>query len=410
MDRFIPFSRCGWIWDLCWSAQRSISSSERFWCPLRGHRNRSFINWTIPSFFAALAALVVARSVQAQLLNRVNLDRVNCRLAGHVIDYTNNHGCDRRIESSILGMRRDLYVYLPPGYDPGSAYPLILFFHMANVDEHYFIGSELLNIVDNLILRGEFPSAIIACPDGMYGGTNGFRARHSLYINGRGGRFEDHILQEVLPFLFANYSIRPEREAHALLAASAGGYGAMSLAVDHRDFFGAIATLAAPLNLRYSNCDGIYFENFNPATYRWKTRYAPHEVIGISRFGLLRFHAQRFMTPVFGEGEAAVAWITRTNPADKLSSANLQPGQLDIYVNYPGRDNFNFDAQDESFQWLAASRGVDVTLVRDPEATHSLRYLRANLRPAFIWLGQHLLPPATRSAPVPGQAPVAAGR
>lgn len=352
------------------------------------------------ALIAVLFVLVVVSSAQAQLLNRVNLERVNSRLAGHVIDYTDNHGSDRRIVSPILGMPRDLYVYLPPGYDPGRAYSLVLFFHMADVDEHYFVGSKLLGIVDDLILRGEFPPAIIACPDGMYSGWNRFNSKHSLYVNGGGGRYEDHILQEVIPLLMANYSIRPEREAHAILGASAGGYGAMSLAIEHRDFFGAVATLAGPLNLRYSNCDGAYFENFNPATYRWKTCYDPNEVIGKSYFGLLRLRARRFMGPVFGEGDAAAAQITGTNPADKLFSTDLQPGQLAIYVNYPGRDNFNFDAQDESFQWLAASKGIDVTLVSDPGATHSLRYLRANLGPAFIWLGQRLLPPVPNSRPV----------
>jgi enterochelin esterase-like enzyme len=54
----------------------------------------------------------------------------------------------------------------------------------------------------------------------------------------------------VIPFLAAHYSIRPEREAHALVGTSAGGYGAMSLAIRHRDTIGAVATLAGPLNLR----------------------------------------------------------------------------------------------------------------------------------------------------------------
>jgi S-formylglutathione hydrolase FrmB len=317
-----------------------------------------------------------------------------------VIDYTNNHGSDHRINSAILGMPRDLYVYLPPGYNPGRSYPLVLFFHMANVDEHYFVGSKLLSIIDDMILCGRFPPAIVACADGTYSGWNQFNSKHSLYINGCGGRFEDHILQEVIPFVMATYSIRPEREAHAIVGASAGAYGAMTLAIDHRDFFGAVATLAGALNLRYSNCDGNYFENFNPVTYRWKTYYDPNEIIGIARFGFVRFRARRFMTPVFGTGNDTVLRITHTNPADRLFSSDLQPGQLAIYVNYPGRDNFNFDAQDESFQCLAAGKGIDVTLVCDPGATHSLRYLRTNFPSAFIWVGQHLLPPSPSSLPV----------
>jgi S-formylglutathione hydrolase FrmB len=349
------------------------------------------------AMIAVYFVLTVVLPARAQVLNNVNLERVNHRLAGHVIDYTNNHRCDHRIYSPILGMPRDLYVYLPPGYNSACAYPLVLFFHMADVDELFFVRSKLLNELDSRIATGEIPPVVVACPDGTYEGWNRFNAKHSLYINGCGGRFEDQILQEVVPFLMVNYSIRPEREAHALLGASAGGYGAMGLAIKHRDFFGAVATLAGPLNLRYSTCDGVYFEDFDPETFRWKTRYDRDEVIGKFFAGLMRVRARRFMSPVFGEGEAAAARITQTNPADLIRSTDLQPGQLAIYVNYPGRDNFNFDAQDESFQWVAAQRGIAVTLICDPGATHSLPYLRDNIRPALLWLGQHLLPPVANS-------------
>ena len=194
----------------------------------------------------------------------------------------------------------------------------------------------------------------------------------------------------------ANYSIRPERQAHALMGASAGGYGAMGLAIKYRDYFGAVATLAGPLNLRYFNRDGVYFENFDPTTFRWKTTYNRDEVIGKFYHGLVRIKARRFMSPVFGEGEAAAIRITETNPADLIESTGLQPGELAIYVNYPGRDSFNFDAQDESFQWVAAQKGIAVTMVRDPGATHSRRYLHDNIRPAFLWLAQYVLPPTVK--------------
>jgi S-formylglutathione hydrolase FrmB len=343
---------------------------------------------------ATCAVLTIVFPAHAQSDNGGYDEWGKRHLAGQVINYTNKHGRNCRIFSPILGMPRDLSVYLPPGYDPHYAYPLVLFFHMADVDERYFIGSRLLREIDSLISCGQLPPAIVACPDGSYGGWNPLNAKHSLYINGVGGRFGDHILQEVIPFLTANYSIRVEKQAHALVGFSAGGFGAMSLAIEHRDYFGMVATLAGPLNLRYSNCDEVYLEDFDPATYRWKIRYDPKEVIGVFYGGLMQVRAQRFMKPVFGEGKAVASRILRANPADLIFSTGLQPGELAIYVNYPGRDNFNFDAQAESFQWLAAQRGIDVTLVRDPDAAHRLPYFRDNMRPAFIWLGQHLLPPA----------------
>ena len=50
-------------------------------------------------------------------------------------------------------------------------------------------------------------------------------------------------MQEVIPFVKANFSIRPERDALALLGSSAGGYRPMSLAIRHRDTIGVVATV-----------------------------------------------------------------------------------------------------------------------------------------------------------------------
>ena len=226
-----------------------------------------------------------------------------------------------------------------------------------------------------------------------------------MFINGPNGRFEDHIIQEVIPFLTAEYSIRPEREAHALLGVSAGGYGAVSMAIAHRDYFAAVATIGGALNLRYYNSDEVYFENFDPATYRWKTEYMPNEVIGSYYHGLLQLRAKRFMDPAFGGGDI-VPLLAQTNPADRLFTYDVKPGELAIYANYGGRDNFNFDAQVESFAWLAATRGIAVTLDRDPNGTHSFRSLpRGTTRATLLWLGQNVLPATPDPLPRTGASP-----
>src|SRR5436305_1955618 len=65
----------------------------------------------------------------------IDLEGLNARLAGRVIDHTDNHGADRRIWSAALGERRDLYVYVPPGFDPGRAYPILVWLHGVFEDE-----------------------------------------------------------------------------------------------------------------------------------------------------------------------------------------------------------------------------------------------------------------------------------
>ena len=65
----------------------------------------------------------------------------------------------------------------------------------------------------------------------------------------------------------ANYSTRPERQARALVGFSAGAYGAMGLAIEHRDIFGSVVSLAGPINMRYSNCNDAYLDDFDPTEF-----------------------------------------------------------------------------------------------------------------------------------------------
>src|SRR5258707_7044093 len=67
------------------------------------------------------------------------LEHLNGRLQGSILDYTHNHGTDRRIFSPALGERRDMYVYLPPGFDPSRAYPAMIFLHRVAQDEQVFL-------------------------------------------------------------------------------------------------------------------------------------------------------------------------------------------------------------------------------------------------------------------------------
>jgi len=333
---------------------------------------------------------------QAQLFDLVNLDHLNGKLSGQVVDHTWNHGSDHRIFSPILGRPRDLYVYLPPGYNPAVAYPLIVFLHGADVDEHDFLDPGDLKELDRMMSRGEIPPAVVAAPDGTYQGRNRLTSTHSLWVNGLGGRFEDHVVQEVVPYVQQHYSIRPEREAHGLLGVSAGGFGAMGIALKHRDVFGAVATLAAPLNMRYYTCQGRYGDDFDPATYRPRTEYKPNQIIAKFYFGFLRRKVKDFIEPVYGAGPGVLARITRDNPADLLAATDLQPGQLQIYVNYAGLDNYNFDAQALSFVWLAQQRGVQSDVVRVPRGRHNLPYIESQEPIGFGWLGRHLLAPVVR--------------
>ena len=333
--------------------------------------------------------------------------RFNRGLCGQVIDHSRNCGRDNRIYSEILGECRDMYVYLPPGYDPSRSYPLLVWLHGAFGDEHAFLYGGTLEYLDQLIASGCATPVIIACPDGTYGGTNRIWEEHSYYINGLGGRFEDHVMQEVLPFLLQNYSIRPEREAHAIAGLSAGGVGAMVIAIKHRSFFAIVATMGAPVNLRYYNCMGKYRENFSPQTYCLRNEYRPKEVVGIYFSGLVKLRARQLVEHAFGPREQLLINAAQQNPAELIFTQDLQPGELQIYLNYAGRDNFNFDAHAESFYWLAQSKGIQVEMVCDPKAHHSVSYFRRSQKQLYRWVCDRVLPPTEGALPSqPNMQPV----
>lgn len=335
---------------------------------------------------------------RASLLNRMRHERryrrLQRKLAGRIVDMTFNHGEDRRFYSRTLCQFRDMYVYLPPCYDPNQAYSLVLWFHGAFGDETAFLECCQLETLDKLIHKGVIPPMIVACPDCTYEGVGRLGSQHSFLVNGLGGRYEDFILADVLPLLRTQFSLRPEREAHATGGVSGGGFGALSLAMKHRDIFGACAVLAAPVNMRYSTTSGRYFRNFRPETFRWQTEYNPRMVAG-RFYGVIALRTERLIGRVFGPDEVILENVQANNPADLLFSEDIKPGELAIYINYPSHDNFNFDAHAESFVWLAAQQGIEVDVERIGLAAHLTGYFRRNHDNVYEWLGARLLPPVT---------------
>ena len=98
------------------------------------------------------AFLLIPSSLQAGgKLRHISFNRHTGRLAGQIVDYTHNHGTDRRIWSNALGQARDLYVYLPPGYDPSQKYPAIVWLHGFMQDEQSFLWNQVVDSIDQAI-------------------------------------------------------------------------------------------------------------------------------------------------------------------------------------------------------------------------------------------------------------------
>ncbi len=311
-------------------------------------------------------------------------------LAGTLVDYTRNHGADRRIWSPSLGDKRDLYVYLPPGFDPSRCYPVMIWLHGIVQDERTFLANGLEGF-DAAMAAGKMPPTIIAIPDGSLTGWEGPLTPQPLWVNSKLGNFEDFVLRDIWNFVREHYPIHPDRHAHVLAGFSGGGAAAFRMGIKRRDQFGIVFGVAPPLNLRWIDCHGRYFSHFDPNCWGWRDKICGHEVVG-RFYGVILVRLGRLIYPLYGRGPQAVAMLSLENPIEMLDRCNVQPGDLAMYVAYGGRDEFNIAAHVESFLFVARQRGLSMQTAFDPEAEHDRGVIQEFLPGIIAWLAPQLAP------------------
>lgn len=340
--------------------------------------------------FGAIVASTVAPGMGSAkpLFQKNQLQMVNCKLHGQVLDFTRNHGHDHRLWSAALCSKRDLYVYLPPGYDGVKPFPLLIWLHGFSQDEQSFLS--FAPIFDEAIASGKFPPVVLAIPDGSIRGKTSMINAGSFFLNSNAGRFEDFIMSDVWPFLFENFALRPEREAHAFAGASMGGFSAFNLGIKHRDQVGVVAGILPLLNLRYADCHGRRFANFDPDCQGWVECYRPFAYSGRIMHIIPVFQA-RAMRPLTTRPPAR-DYISSENPIEMLHAWNVQTGELAMWVGYGTRDAFNVDAQSEGFIWHAQQRGIVVDASVICRGAHDRITAKKLFAPLSQWLGQRLGP------------------
>ena len=321
-----------------------------------------------------------------------SLERLNRHLHGRVVDHTHNHGVDRRIWSPALCQRRDMYVYLPPGYDPCQRYPILVYLHGFSQDEMSFLEGAVRPL-DKAIACGELPPVIVAAPDGSQRGLPCLLSSGTFFLNSNTGRFEDYLVEDVWSFLVTHYPIRPEREAHVLFGVSMGGSAAYNKAIKYRERFGVAVGLFPPLNARWMDCHGNYMANFDPNCWGWRTDFSNgREVVG-RFFGVITIRLRRMVYPLYGRNSPEVlANVIRENPIEMLDQYEVKPGQIRMYVGYGQFDEFNLDAQVESFLYRARQLGLEVGVGYDPKGHHGESTAMRLLPGVLTWLRPLLAP------------------
>jgi S-formylglutathione hydrolase FrmB len=268
----------------------------------------------------------------------------------------------------------------------------MIYLHGFGQDEQSFLR-RVVPALDRAIASGDLPPLIAAAPDGSFTGEPCHCIGGSFFLNSKAGDYEDFVTLDVWEFLVRNYPIRAERQAHILVGVSMGGFGAYNLGIKHREAFGVVAGICPPLNLRWIGKDGNYHANFDPNNWGWRTEIDRSREI-VARFlgGTVKIRLRDVLAPVFGLEPEAIWDISRENPIEMIDRHGLREGELAMFIAYNGKDEYNIDAQVESFLYYARFRGLKITVAHDPNGRHLMPDMVTHLPVMFRWLAPQLAP------------------
>ncbi len=172
--------------------------------------------------------------------------------------------------SQVLGKEKTFRIFLPEASHGDSLFPVLYVLH--GVLCHSEAWPEQTEIDD---LANDY-QMILVFPDG----------ENSWYIDSplkSDMQYESYIIKELIPFIEHNFPARPGRKSRAIIGASMGGHGAITLAAKYPDLFCSVSSFFGILKLSdertiKSNLVGPFLTEllgpYNKNKKRWRANSA----------------------------------------------------------------------------------------------------------------------------------------
>lgn len=153
------------------------------------------------------------------------------------------HGIVRQhtYRSKSLNRVRDLAVYTPPGYDASDAkFPVLYLQHgMGDNQATWTVHGKAHWILDNLIAQGRARPMVVVMMDG-HAAVPGAGAPGD-----NSALFERDLIEDVMPFVEANYRVRAEAASRAIVGLSMGGEQSLRIGLNHLERFAWVGGFSA---------------------------------------------------------------------------------------------------------------------------------------------------------------------
>lgn len=150
--------------------------------------------------------------------------------------------------SKSLGRLRELAVYTPPGYDqqPTARFPTLYLQHGSGDNQAtWIVHGKAHWILDNLIAQGHAKPMVVVMMDGhaAVGGRSGGPQDNTAL-------FERDLLEDVMPFIEANYRVKTDAANRGIVGLSMGGGQSLSIGLNHLDRFAWVGGFSSSVPLK----------------------------------------------------------------------------------------------------------------------------------------------------------------
>ncbi|MBC8217213.1 MAG: ester cyclase [Planctomycetes bacterium] len=166
------------------------------------------------------------------------------------------------LEGNLLGdpATRPVLVYLPPSYEtsPEKRYPTVYLLHGYDTNHNCYtssgvnlaiksltgidLGADVGSIVADLSAAGQMDELIIVLPNAVNSLGGSMYERSPLI-----GDYRDYIAKDLVTYIDGKYRTIAHSSSRGIAGHSMGGYGALSLAIEYPEVFGAVASLSPAL-------------------------------------------------------------------------------------------------------------------------------------------------------------------
>jgi enterochelin esterase family protein len=151
--------------------------------------------------------------------------------------------------SKTLDRVRRVHIYTPPNYDRVSTrYPVLYLIHGAGSDDTAWTAQGRAHLIlDNLIADGKLKPLVVVMPDAYAYPIMSAEANAPDAQPRQVAMFTKDLIEDLIPFVGANYRVNNDREHRAIAGLSLGGGRALTIGLAHVEVFSRVAGFSAAL-------------------------------------------------------------------------------------------------------------------------------------------------------------------